>query len=289
MAQSAGIIARTPLPPSNFADIENKHKYSSRSIVLTNRNTFSRTMDKFTEIFPIPRDDPNNPVNALYRFPNFQKPDDSYYRCFVCKFPLAPANSTFEYSDKEHPFQNCTHIFLSNPFSWMQLDHSSPGGKLFCQYCETHVGEYCWLGVQCACGEIQSPGLALVKEIDGDTNVGVEFRRVSEGSVDCDEVFSSQGTSENTSENESSEENDRDDSSDSVIQESSSDDNDVTPPPRSQGAPRKKAASQSQPTIPPKVGKKRKLTGNDHFIVTKPVLETKGSSTNKKLQKHQGI
>ena len=52
-----------------------------------------------------------------------------------------------------------------------QLDPSSPGGKLLCPHCEKHVGEYCWLGVQCQCGDIASPGFALRTKLPKLTSV----------------------------------------------------------------------------------------------------------------------
>ena len=78
-----------------------------------------------------------------------------------------------------------------------QIDVHSPGGKLFCPNCPNepeHVGEYCWFGLQCSCGEVVSPGLALLSKLEDGYLRGVEFRRVQEGSVDGDEVESSQET-----------------------------------------------------------------------------------------------
>jgi len=46
----------------------------------------------------------------------------------------------------------------------MEIDPEAPGGKIKCPGCKEVVGEYAWLGLQCEdCGEIVSPGLALVK------------------------------------------------------------------------------------------------------------------------------
>jgi hypothetical protein len=155
-------------------------------------------MMKFTETFPI-RQDKTNPVEAIRQFPDLQKPDDSWYRCCRCKYPLAPGNATFSFSNSHGEHPRCTHRFLCNPLSWMmyQIDTDSPGGKLFCPNCSNnpeHVGEYCWFGLQCSCGEIVSPGLALLSILADGHLRGVEFRRVREGSVDNDEVESSQET-----------------------------------------------------------------------------------------------
>lgn len=180
--------------------------------MLADRNPCRRTMGEFTEEFPIRQEDRENPINPMHRYHHLQKPQDSYYRCSHCKYPLAPANSTFTLSEKTHDsmqFESCTHVFLSNPMSWMQLDTSSPGGKLLCPNCPAHIGEYCWLGVQCACGEIVSPGLALIRQFDEDVLSGVEFRVVSEGSVDYYEAFSSKETSQEADDDEEEEEMDR--------------------------------------------------------------------------------
>ena len=45
-----------------------------------------------------------------------------------------------------------------------QIDPSSPGGKLFCNHCEQKVGEYCWMGLRCGCGELCAPGVALTRK-----------------------------------------------------------------------------------------------------------------------------
>ena len=152
-------------------------------------------MMEFTEVFPIPQDE-SNPVTAIRQFPHFQKPDHSWYRCCQCKYPLAPGNATFSFSDYHGEYQWCTHVFLCNPLSWMtsDIDINSPGGKLSCPNCSEHVGEYCWLGLQCMCGEVVSPGLALLSELRDGHIRGAEFRRVRDGSVDDNEVESSQET-----------------------------------------------------------------------------------------------
>jgi hypothetical protein len=171
-------------------------------------------MMEFTEIFPIPQDE-SNEVAAIRQFPNLQKPDHSWYRCCRCRYPLAPGDATFSLSSSHGEHPGCTHRFLCNPLSWMetQIDVHSPGGKLFCPNCPNdpeHVGEYCWFGLQCSCGEVVSPGLALLSKLEDGYLRGVEFRRVQEGSVDGDEVEYSQET-ESQEGNEDVDDEDEDD------------------------------------------------------------------------------
>jgi dual specificity phosphatase 12 len=211
MAYYAGLIARTPISLISLI-VGNHYKYGTRSIILANRSSSWRNVGEFRELFPLPRADADNSIAPWRRFPDLQKPTDSYYRCGQCKYPLAPANSTFSFSDTHNPFDYaapaetfCTHIFLSNPMSWMNLDTSSPGGKLLCPNpndCPHHVGEYCWLGVQCNCGELVSPGFALIRRLENEELSGVEFKRVSEGSFDYGEVFSSEESSESANDDE---------------------------------------------------------------------------------------
>ena len=178
-----------------FFLISDPYIHGTRTIILATRNPSRRTMMEFTETFPIPQDE-TNPVVAVRQFPDLQKPDHSWYRCCGCKYPLAPGDATFSLSTSHGELPRCTHRFLCNPLSWMegQIDTHSPGGKLSCPNCLEHVGEYCWLGVQCSCGEVVSPGLALLSKLEDGYLRGVGFRRVSEGSVDGDEVESSQET-----------------------------------------------------------------------------------------------
>jgi len=77
----------------------------------------------------------------------------------------------------------------------MKFDSSSPGGKIYCpnQDCGRWLGEYCFLGVQCDCGEISSPGIALLRRVPGTQAVRTEFRRVQEAGDDIDSVSSSRG------------------------------------------------------------------------------------------------
>ena len=97
-----------------------------------------------------------------------------YYRCSQCLIPLVPKDYAFHLSNPSDNFhgESCTHVFLCKAMSWMdgQIDHSSPGGKLFCNQCEQQVGEYCWMGSRCACGELCAPGVALKRSmgIDGE-------------------------------------------------------------------------------------------------------------------------
>jgi hypothetical protein len=153
-------------------------------------------MKEFTQTFPM-QHDPLTSEKPMRRHPTLEKPGESYYRCCQCKYPLALANDTLSFSlthDTSSPLPGCSHIFLSNPLSWMdeQIDTDSPGGKLFCPNCDGgtyHVGEYCWIGVQCqsaGCGEIMAPGLALLRRLDGDVEVGVEIKRVHEAGEEGD-------------------------------------------------------------------------------------------------------
>lgn len=161
-------------------------------------------MGRFTEDYPIFLEDTGGTTGGMHSFPFLQRQKDSYFRCYRCKYPLAPASASFTISGNHFPINSCTHIFLCSPMSWMtdQIDTTSPGGKLFCPNCNdargpNYVGEYCWFGIQCqnpTCGEIVSPGLALIKSLEDGEIPGVEFQRVAEGSVDSGEVSSSQET-----------------------------------------------------------------------------------------------
>src|SRR5579859_2866259 len=142
--------------------------------------------------FPLPYNSLEEPVeqSPMDEFPDIREPSQSYFRCCRCKYPLASAELSFSYTEV-HGLSECTHIFLSNPVSWMheQLDTTAPGGKLYCPKCEGkyHVGEYCWMGVQCQnaqCGEIVAPGLALIHRMEGDKLEGAEFMRVREEDED---------------------------------------------------------------------------------------------------------
>lgn len=170
-----------------------------------NRSPLPKVLADVVEIFPKPATLEDDLDNVLSSFPLIQRPKDSYYRCCRCRYPLAPAHAAFSLTPEHNIFTDlpaCTHIFLACRLSWMneQIDTSSPGGKLYCPGCSDvtlglyYVGEYCWMGVQCeneACGEIVSPGLALIRRLEGDTPTGVEFRQVEE---DGDEFISSQET-----------------------------------------------------------------------------------------------
>ena len=123
-------------------------------------------------------------VHCALPWSQFYVPKE-YYRCTECFFPLAPKVCTFHlfnYSDTGNG-ESCTHAFLCKAMLWMdgQIDHCSPGGKLFCNHCYEQVGEYCWMGVRCACGELSAPGVALTRTrgIDGEW-CGWELHTVEE-------------------------------------------------------------------------------------------------------------
>jgi hypothetical protein len=193
-------------PFSHVIDIGNPDRYGGRAIILGHRAPLQRSLTNYVETFPN-NIDPNNSEYAMSKFPNIQRAGDSYYRCCRCKYPLAPAHAVFSFTPEHNIFKDlpgCTHIFLAYTLSWMtdQIDVSAPGGKIYCPNCSDdnrgpyYVGEYCWLGVQCenaTCGEIVSPGLALIRRLQGDLHIGVEFRQVAE---DGEETYSSQETNE---------------------------------------------------------------------------------------------
>jgi hypothetical protein len=182
------------------------------------RHPLQKVLTDDVETFPNPAT-LDDSVNAMSSFPGIQRPVDSYYRCCRCHYPLAPAHSAFNLTPEHNIFTDlpvCTHIFLASRLSWMtvQMDTAAPGGRLYCPECSNvtqgpyYVGEYCWMGVQCEnaeCGEIVSPGLALIRRLEGETIVGVEFRQVDE---DGDEYFSSQETLES---NDADDDDDDDD------------------------------------------------------------------------------
>jgi hypothetical protein len=192
------------LPLSDVIDIDNHHR--GRAIILGHRTPLQKSLRNFVEQFPN-NIDPDNSENAMSSFPTIRRPEDSYYRCRRCKYPLAPAHAVFSFTPEHNIFQDlpgCTHIFLAYTLSWMreQIDTSAPGGKLYCPNCNddalgpNYVGEYCWLGVQCEnamCAEIVSPGLALIRRLHGNLYTGVEFRQVAE---DGEDTYSSQETNE---------------------------------------------------------------------------------------------
>jgi hypothetical protein len=200
------IVARwlRVLPLSDVIDIGNHHR--GHTIILGHQAPLQKSLMNFMERFPN-NIDPDNSENAMSSFPTIQRPEDSYYRCSRCKYPVAPAHAVFSFTPEHNIFQDlpgCTHIFLAYTLSWMrdQIHTSAPGGKLYCPNCNddalgpNYVGEYCWLGVQCEnamCAEIVSPGLALIRRLQGNLYTGVEFRQVAE---DGEETYSSQETNE---------------------------------------------------------------------------------------------
>ena len=153
-------------------------------------------MFKFNQDFPVTftADIPNGIPQI--RFPHLIQPEASYIRCVNCKYPLAPGSTIVSFSDVHNPFgTKCSHFFLCNAMSWMKFDSSSPGGKIYCpnQECGKWLGEYCFLGVQCDCGEISSPGIALLRRAPGTQAARTEFMRVHEEGDDVDSVSSSNG------------------------------------------------------------------------------------------------
>ena len=180
MATSAGIISCTS-SQAPLLILVNCSKYGGHSLFL-GRRSMRRNMKNFMEPFPLsrPPDSPGDEVRW------WETPTDSYYRCARCKCPLAPARTTFSLSAAHNTFDRCSHVFLCAPMTWMenQINPSEPGGQLYCPNCSdlSSVGEYCWLGVQCQfCGEIVAPGVALLMD-------SVQFKRVSEGSYDDNEI-----------------------------------------------------------------------------------------------------
>ena len=152
-------------------------------------------MFKFNQKFPVAftADTPNGTSHV--RFPDIIRPEASHIRCVTCKYPLAPASAIVSFSSIHNPFgPKCSHFFLCNAMSWMKLDRTSPGGKIYCpnQGCGWWLGEYCFLGVQCDCGEISSPGMALLRRVPGTQAMRTEFKRVQEEGDDADYVSSSQ-------------------------------------------------------------------------------------------------
>src|SRR5271170_1552451 len=123
-------------------------------------------------------------VHRCSTWPHLRVPRE-YYRCSQCKYPLAPTDSAFHLSRSanDHNEGTCTHRFLCKSMSWMdgQIDKSCPGGKVLCSQCAEQVGEYCWMGLRCGCGELCAPGVALTRRtgVDGEW-CGWELYRVDD-------------------------------------------------------------------------------------------------------------
>jgi len=193
---NAPISSQVQVPPKIKLLIQDNDKYGGRAILLGSREPYQRTLLDYIEPFPNLSD---GIAMTMSSFPQLQRPRDSYYRCCRCKYPLSPAIAKFSLTPTHEKSvqSNCTHVFLAFPSSWMadQIDVTSPGGKLYCPYCDGeggryYVGEYCWLGVQCQneeCAEIVAPGLALIKRLDEGGPAGVEFRQVLEDGLVSEE------------------------------------------------------------------------------------------------------
>jgi len=147
-----------------------------------------RTMLKFTKSF---LDLAPRIADPAYEF--------IYYRCRRCAFPLAPhsAEVSFTLVHDTSPSSDCTHIFLSNPLDWMELQISTNAsfGFLYCPRCleseggANKVGEYSWMGLECQgeeCGEIIAPGLAFYHTSDEDAGVELHYGAPSWESLEID-------------------------------------------------------------------------------------------------------
>jgi hypothetical protein len=163
-------------------------------------------MFKFKEKFP--RLATRNSIPDL-RFPHLAQQEKSHIHCHSCKYPLAPADAIVSFSRTHNPYgPACSHFLLAKPMNWMIFDSMSPGGKIHCPNpdCQRFLGEYCWLGVQCLCGEISSPGVALFTKIPGTKDIRTEFKMVREEGDDFDDLPSSQDEEDLDAEDEEDEE-----------------------------------------------------------------------------------
>ena len=101
------------------------------------------------------------------------KAERRVYKCKRCRQPLATSDfvlpphtpNTARPTQPTSEGSQCTHLFLSQPLSWMrpEIEEGKLEGRLECpkRSCKAQVGRYAWQGTMCSCGEWVTPGISL--------------------------------------------------------------------------------------------------------------------------------
>ncbi|XP_023325970.1 dual specificity protein phosphatase MPK-4 [Eurytemora carolleeae] len=106
--------------------------------------------------------------------PDIRDDPSVLYACKQCRKPLAtslhqlphlPGENPHWYNplSKEKRGKYCSKSVYVSPLDWMcESIRSTLSGKLYCQYCNSRIGQYSWvLGLDCTCGASVSPAFKL--------------------------------------------------------------------------------------------------------------------------------
>ncbi|KAH0570417.1 Dual specificity phosphatase [Spironucleus salmonicida] len=83
------------------------------------------------------------------------------FSCLKCSKPLFLESQVKEHTDLVKKFkshQSCN-VFLDKQSSWMDCEHKE--GTIYCPQCTQKLGQFCWHGNTCSCGELVIPYIAF--------------------------------------------------------------------------------------------------------------------------------